>query len=243
MDEVKRKVYLDLFASPLTLLPTVIGATALLGSWAIGGVSALTFGGIGAVLMGVGIFASRLIFGLDKLTERAYQYTQEHEQKSQLRSLQQLHRRLENDRDPRTERLLRQLWALYKDLKDAVETGKIKVAAHEVLDGVNQMFHVCVDHLDRSFELWKTSQKMVGASRDRVLEQREALIEEVAQSCDYLEQTIDSLHFETTQKNKSNLAQMRQELNETIRVAKKAEERTNTFMTEEAKTYDASEFE
>lgn len=242
MDEVKRKVYLDLFASPLTLLPAVVGTTALLGSWAIGGVSVLTFGGIAAVLTGAGIFASRLIFGLDKLTERAYQYTQEHEQKSQLRSLQQLHRRLENDRDPRTERLLRQLWTLYKDIKEAVDQGKIKVAAREVLDGVNQMFHVCVDHLDRSFELWKTSQKMMGESRDRVLQQRETLIEEVLNSCDYLEQTIDNLHFETTQKSKTNLAQMRAELDETIRVAKKAEERTNT-LTEEVKTYDASEFE
>ena len=91
MDEVKRKVYLDLFASPMTLLPFVGGATALLGSWAIGGVSLLTFGGIAGMVIGAGVFASRLIFGLDKLTERAYQYSQDQQQQMQLKSLQQLH--------------------------------------------------------------------------------------------------------------------------------------------------------
>ena len=83
---------------------------------------------------------------------------------------------------------------------------------------------------------------MSGKNRDRVLEQREALIEEVAASCDYLEQTIDNLNLAVTEKTQSDLARMRAELDETIRVARKAEERTES-LTENVKSYDTAEFE
>ena len=104
------------------------------------------------------------------------------------------------------------------------------------------MFHVCVDHLDRSFDLWKTAQNMAGEARSRILMQREAVIGEVANSCDYLEKTIDELNMSVTEKNHADLAKMRNELDETIQVARKAEQRTQS-LTDGTKTYDASEFE
>jgi hypothetical protein len=65
MDPVKRKIYLDLFAAPVTLVPLVGGLTALMAAWALGGHGLLTFLGISSVLAGIGMFASRLIFGLE----------------------------------------------------------------------------------------------------------------------------------------------------------------------------------
>ncbi len=242
MDEVKRKVYLDLFASPLTLLPVVGGATALLASWALGGVPVMTFGGVAAMVTGASLFVSRLIFGLDKLTENAYQYAQEQQQRSQLESLQQLHQRLEGDSDPRTGHLLRQLWTLYKQLKSDVDEGKIKVGAAEVLDRVNEMFHVCVDHLDRSYGLHMTANKMSGEARDRIRGQREELIAEVSQACDYLEQTINELNLVVTKKKSADLNRMREELDETIRVARLAEEKTDALV-DGSKPYETTDFE
>ncbi len=160
MDDVKRKVLLDLFASPLTLLPVVAGATALIASWAFGGVPILTLGGIAGVLGGLGTFASRMIFGLETLTNQAYEYVLEKQQSTRLAALQQLEARLRKDQDPRTEQLLIQLLSLYHHLKQDIDSGKITVSAHEVLDGVDNMFQVCVDHLDRSFQLWQTASKM-----------------------------------------------------------------------------------
>jgi hypothetical protein len=243
MDDVKRKVLLDLFASPLTLLPVVAGATALLASWAIGGGQPmLTFGGVAGMLTGIGVFASRMIFGLDKLTNQAYEYVLEQQQAGQLASLEKLKKRLELDRDPRTERLLAQLRTLYNSIKSDVKDGKITVVAHDVLDGVDNMFNVCVEYLDRSFDLWQTAQKMKGTAKEGVLAQREELINEVTQSCQYLEDTIDQLNSVSTQRSKSDLAKMRRELDETIRVARRAEERTRE-LEHEKKDYDISEFE
>ena len=242
MDDVKKKVLLDLFASPVTLLPVVAGATALLASWAFGGVAMLTLGGIVGVLGGVGMFATRIIFGLDKLTNRAYEYVVEKQQEDQRKALEELFNKLEGDNDPRTERLLGQLWQLYSELKKDIDEGKVSMAAHDVLDGVDDIFKVCVDYLDRSHRMLTTAKRMKGTARDEVLMQREKLIEEVANSCMHLEDTIGKLNTVSTTRQTSELSQMRAELDETIRVAKRAEERTGTLGQEE-RPYDVSEFE
>ena len=71
---MKRKILLDIFASPGTVLPIAGGITALLASWAVGGQSALNFAGVVGILGGFGIFASRLILGLEKITRDAYDH-------------------------------------------------------------------------------------------------------------------------------------------------------------------------
>ena len=76
MDDVRRKVLLDIFAAPGVLLPLAGGLTALIASWAVGGNPALNFGGIAGILGGVGIMASRLILKLDRITQEAYDYFQ-----------------------------------------------------------------------------------------------------------------------------------------------------------------------
>ena len=242
MDDVKRKVYLDLFASPETLLPIVGGLTALLASWAMGGNAWLTFGGLAGVLGGVGMFASRVIFGLEKLTNRAYQYVVQQQQTRQVESLQALHKKLQKDQDQRTHRLLQQLWELYKGLQKDIRAGKISLAAHDVLDSVDRMFHVCVDYLDRSYELWRTAQRLEGNSRRQLLEQREELVAEVAQATEYLSTKVQQLNEVTNQRNKSELAQLRAELDESIRVARLAEERTAELGNTD-RGYSVSEFE
>ena len=242
MDPVKRKVLLDLFASPLTLLPVVGGATALLASWAFGGSPPLTFGGIAGMLGGIGMFASRIIFGLESLTNQAYEYVLQDQQDRQQAALQQLYSKLAEDRDPRTERLLAQLQSLYDQLKRDIDDGTITTVAHHVLDGVDNLFQVCVEYLDRSVHLWHTAERMKGQARDHVLQQREDLVLEVAKSCEHLEHTINQLHESATVRNKSNLAALRAELDETLRVARRAEERKGELGDGE-KLYDPREFE
>lgn len=241
MEEVRRKVLLDLFASPVTLLPVVGGLTALMISWAMGGVGLLTFGGIAGVLGGIGMFASRMVFGLDKLTQRAYDYTVEKQQKHQMAMLMELDRKLQSDRDHRTHNLLRQLWHIYQGLQKDIKAGKISVAAHPVLESVDEMFTVCTRHLEESYDLWERAERVGGAARQNTLAQREELIREVAESVMHLEETLSKLQTVATNKNKSELAKLRAQLEENIEVAKRAEERAGNLV--DAKNYDPSEFE
>ncbi|MEM8678679.1 MAG: hypothetical protein AAGF97_04895 [Planctomycetota bacterium] len=241
MDEVRRKIYLDLFASPWTLLPLVGGLTALLGSWAVGGNTELTFAGIAGVMAGAGIFASRIIFGLEQLTERAYSYVIERQQRQQLKALNSLKRKLQRDEDPRTEKLLTLLWQMYKTLEQDIKEGKIGTAAHEVLEGVDRLFTVCVDHLERSYDLWRKSKRMRGDGRDSALRRRETLISEVEESAGFLAKKIDQLEIIADDAHQSELARLRAELDESIRVAREVENR-KTELTEN-ESYDPSEFE
>ena len=121
-DAVRRKVWLDIFAAPTTLFPVVGGLTALMASWAIGGNSTLNIAGIAGVLGGIGILASRLILGLDKLTQDAYDYFVDRQRAEQEHSLEELDDKLVKDRDSRTQNCLRELRHLYSRLKTKVDS-------------------------------------------------------------------------------------------------------------------------
>ena len=228
MDDVKRKIYLDLFASPWTLLPVVSGVTALLVSWAVGG-STLAFAGLAGVLAGAGIFASRLVFGLEKITDNAYQFILAKQQARQQEELQRLHQQLEQDQDPRTQRLLTLLQRAYERLDADVRAGRVTVAAQGVLQSVEQMFQVCVNHLHRSYELWEDAHREQGGRRDRLLRQREELVTEVEQSVDFLDASLEQLRVKNTRQGRSELARLRDELDESIRIARQAEERMESI--------------
>lgn len=75
-EDIRKKVFLDVFVSKATLLPVVAGGTVGLLSIAADA-PMLALGGFAAVMVGVGICATKLIFGLEKVTENAFSYLQE----------------------------------------------------------------------------------------------------------------------------------------------------------------------
>jgi hypothetical protein len=225
MDEIKRKVYLDLFAAPSTLLPLVGGATALIGSWAIGGQELMTFAGIAGILSGIGIFATRIIFGLEKITKDAFEYSRLKEHEKLKATLQDLYDRLVADDDPRTEKLLVRLCNVYNKINMDTSQRRIPSSAGDVVDSIHQMFHVCVDYLNHSHQLWEQSTKMHGESLKVLKDQRQELIEEVEKSVTFLENTIGQLNVLPSTRTRQSLSQMRAELDESIRVARATEER------------------
>lgn len=229
MDEVKRKIYLDLFAAPVTLLPIAGGLTALLASWALGGQALLTFGGMAGVLTGLGTFATRLIFGLEELVDRAYQYSLQKQQVLKDRELQELQSALEQDQDPRTRALLQQLTRTYRRLEADTRAGRIKSAAQGAVQSVEQMFRVCVEYLRRSYELWEEAQRRDGPGRKRLLQQRAELVTEVEGAAEFLESKLEQLQSTNSRKGRSELDRLRAELDESIRIARQAEERVEAI--------------
>ena len=226
MDEVKRKVYLDLFASPLTLIPLAVGLTSLMASWATGGNLTLTLAGIVGVLGSVGITISRMILGLEGITDRAVNYRLEKQQKEREAALDQLFQKLQKDRDPRTETCLQQLRLLYGSLQTAAEKGNITTSAYEILDGVGNIFNQCVKQLEHSHALWETAQRMHGPASDSLLGQRDDVVREVCQTVEEVSKKVDGYLLTETRRNQSDLAKLRRELDESIEAARRAEQRT-----------------
>ncbi len=226
MDEVKRKVYLDLFASPLTLIPLAGGLTSLMAAWATGGNPTLTLAGIVGVLGSLGITISRMILGLEGITERAVNYRLEKQQKERESALDRLFQKLQQDRDPRTETCLQELRLLVGSLQTAAEKGNITTSAYEILDGVGNIFNQCVKQLEHSHALWETARRMHGPAGDSLLGQRDDVVREVCQTVEEVSKKVDRYLLTETQRNRSDLAKLRRELDESIEAARRAEQRT-----------------
>ena len=224
-DAVRRKVLLDIFAAPSTLLPIAGGLTVLMASWASGGSVTLNFAGIAGVLGGFGILASRLILGLDKLTQDAYDFIVDRQRSDQEAALERLDDQLVKDRDSRTQNCLRELRHLYSRLKTKVDSGRITPGAYDVIEGIDNMFRACVKQLGHSLELWETAKTMRGPARETILQQRNELVEEICATVVHLGNTVEQFHLVTTQKNRDDLARLRSELDESLEIARRVEER------------------
>ncbi|MBP88982.1 MAG: hypothetical protein CMJ64_20090 [Planctomycetaceae bacterium] len=234
MDQVKKKVLLDLFASPMTVLPIAGGLSAWMLSWAIDGSMLLNLGGLVGVLGGCGLLATRLIIGLDKITERAYEYLHEQEREDQEEKLDRLRSRLCRDNDPRTQTYLRTLRDLYDGLQEDVASGKLTRRAGIVLGQVDKLFQAAVKHFEHSYHLWKTEKHLSGAARQNLNDEREQVIQEVKETVEHLGRTIEQFHSFRVKENEAELAKLREELDETMQVARRAEERVAALDDERA---------
>jgi len=241
MDKVKRKVLLDLFGSPGTVLPIVAGMSAWMLSWAVDGNTLLNLGGLVGVLGGAGFLATRLIFGLERITENAFQYLNDQKRETQQQALDSLELRLRGDEDPRTQTYLRQLRELYTTFQDDLRNGRVAGAASTVLEQVEKLFQAAVKHLEHSYHLWITAGRMSGDARHALLDERERVVQEVQDTVEHLSKTIEQFHSFRVKASEAELAKLREELDETMQVARRAEARLESLGKEN--TYDLREFE
>jgi hypothetical protein len=242
LDEVKRKVFVDLFASPGSVVPVVVGLTSLMYSWAVGGDPMANAVGIVGVLGGLGYFASRLTLGLETITRRAYESILQQHRDEQNRALDELERRLTADDDPRTEMSLRQLRSLYDTFQQSCQGGKLNATHHQLVTQVEDIFHASVRQLKRSLQLHHLGGTLTGRARDQLIDERERVIREVLETRDHLSSAIEQFQTFALRRNNSELGRLREELDETLRVAKRTEERIAKIGRED-KPYDESEFE
>ena len=210
-------------------------------SWAIDGNAMLNLGGLVGVLGGCGFLATRLIFGLERITENAFQYLNDQKRQVQEQALDSLAVRLRGDEDPRTQTYLRQLRELYANFQEDIRTGKVAGAARTVQEQVEKLFQAAVKHLEHSYHLWITAGRLSGDARLTLLDERERVVQEVQDTVEHLSRTIEQFHSFRVKESEVELARLREELDETMQVARRAEERLESLGKQN--TYDLREFE
>ena len=223
--DVRRKVLLDLFASPSTLIPIVGGASTLILSWALGGGAAWNIVGMAGILAGLGWFGTRIILGLEKITADAYEYLRSQQIRKQQENLDQLDRKLRKDRDPRTQESLCELRTVYVRFVEDVKSGKISSAAGDVVEIVDEMFVNAVAQLERSYQLWRDAKETNGGAQKRMLTERDEVVNEVLETVRHLENTIQQFRSVGAKRKGKQLGRLREELDEALRVARRTEER------------------
>ncbi len=240
-DEIRSRVLRNIFAAPTSLVPMAAGASALMSSWVVGGNVYLAAAGIAGLAGGVGLMAYRWAFGVEHLTERAFDAIAAEQRRDRKASLDRLERQLRGDRDPRTQTYLRRLRKLYNDFQDDLNDGKVSRSARTVLLDVDNLFRAAVQRLEDSYDLWDTAMQMSGDGKLAMMESRNRVIDEVHESVDHLSKIIEQFHSFRLKEDEGELSKLRRELDQTMQAARRAEERVEAI----GKTinYNHSEFE
>lgn len=228
----KKKVLLDLVNSTWVLLPVALGASLLLGAWAVeGATNLLGFLGVSSLLAGVGVLATRWVTGHDKIARKVFEEMQTQAVQQEEQVLEDLHGRLEQDNDPRTGESLRMLRDLSRRIKAMKESGAGHRPPVEIATKVEKLVQSCIMSLERSLTLWETAQGMMtDEARQSVLKRREQILEEVKISIDYLARTLDGVQaLGLDQRQDRKLASIRRELDESLDVARRVEERLQSL--------------
>ncbi len=230
----RKKVLLDLLSSPWTVLPTALLWSLFLAAWAVGqGAVLLSFLGLGGLLAGLGAMATRWILRGDEISRDAFKELQAEAFRKQAEALDDLDRRLQRDDDPRTETTLRELREIYEEFKkDASWAEGLKTrVSFEIASKVERLFEECVNSLRRSLELWEVAEKMrTETLRKEMLESRSSLLGEISRSLEQMQKTVDSVHALRLEKSDTTRhAQIREELDASLEVARRVEERMRSL--------------
>ena len=224
MDPVKRKVISDIFLARSVVLPIVGGISAALLSFAAGGSNYMNAAAVVGILGGLGWMATRFIFKIEQITEEALRVQLNKQIEHEKKQLDILLRELTGDGDPRTQDYLTLLRSLRDDFWAASDRPGVQQRSAQLRGQIGQVFDAAVSHLRESLRMIRLAQKLTGDARRKVLMDREELLVEVNQTIDQMRLAIKEFREITKDTGQSNLTTLREELEASIRVAKRTEE-------------------
>jgi hypothetical protein len=233
---IRKRVLLALASNPLVMGPTLLGFTSMVASWAFNlkPTALFLFGGIAGILIGGGSFISKLLLSGKSTAQRVMEdLDREHHElrKHELDDLEQI--LIQSDKDPRPEEALRDLRALVRTF-EGLEKENSSAQWSVMMDvrlQVESLFTHCVQLIEKTHQLWLTSQQFsTQAAKQPVMDQREEIIGEVQCCVRQLSHSLVALqkmgHVKTSTEE---LHQMRQELDTSLQVARKVEDRMQNW--------------
>jgi hypothetical protein len=226
VEELRKRILREIFVAPSVVLPIVGGASAWLLSWAGGGGSdMLNLVGLAGVLGGIGWFATRFIFQLDDISQKAMQDLAQEALQKEENHLNELQKRLATDKDPRTEQYLILLRENRADLEKLAQTPGIQIRSLEILKQARQLFWAATEQLDQSLKMYQLAEKLSGAQKQGVLAQREHCLSEARESAEHLRDAISAFRQFADKNLQRDMDSLQLELAESIQAAKRSEER------------------
>jgi paraquat-inducible protein B len=215
----------EIFLAPSVVMPIVAGASAWILSWAAGGVGMLNLVGLVGFLGGIGWMATRAIFLTDKITESTLRELKQKQKDEENRELDNLQRKLRKDGDHRTQDYLLLLRSLKDDFEEVTGQPGVEKRSAEVVQQVRQLFAAAIVQLERTYKYWQLSERLIGDERDQIIDQREKLIDEIKATVDHLKNVTKQYSELMTREQQVDLSQLRDELDTSLRIAKRTEER------------------
>jgi len=234
--QVRKKIFLRLLGHPLVIAPSVLGATAFTAVWALSLPSGLgLFAGLAGILGSAGVYLTRLILDNGRTARAVLDEEELGEQQAAQASLDDLDRRLvEADDDPRPETALRDLRALVRAVDDFANRtdGLNAPGVIDVRSRVQQIFDSSIRSLEQTLQLGDTAKKLAMAeARKPLLAQREKIIKDIQACARQLGGTLAALQtLDTGAQSSRELTRLRGELDQSLQIASRVEERLNSFL-------------
>jgi len=219
------------------VLPVVAGASAWLMSWAGDGVMALNVIGLVGVLGGLGWLATRVIFLADDVAAKILREDAQKIIQAEETVLDDLQNRLRVDRDFPTNDYLTLLRTCRSEFEEFAKKPGIAIQSQEIVKQVRQLFWSAIDQLEQSLKMHSLAERLNGDQKLSVLGQREHILTEVRESIDHMQSAVKQYRGLMDKGSKNDLTSLREELDASLRVAKRTEERMREL--EGTTNYDA----
>jgi hypothetical protein len=203
----------------------VAGASAWLISWAADGVNGLTLAGLVGVVGGIGWAATRAIFQTESLTAQSMQQMLLEQVQAEEEELDRLDRLLSEDNDPRDQEMLRAFRALRAQFHQIAGQPGLMARSHDVLSRIEQLFRASVNNLYECYKLWRQSQGLRPAERNHLMNEREKLLHDIHQSVAQVQHALTEYRDLSKRAVGTDMSQLREELETSLQVAKRTEER------------------
>ena len=223
MDELRKRILLDLFASPMTVIPTTIGASVLFVSGFFGGNTA--FYGILGLLAGCGSLLTNFVFNLDKITKKASNKWLEGLQHIKEHELDALDAKLAQTSDPKDEQMLRNLRAVYNKFCDDLKNKNNDAIPVDMLGTIDELFQSCIHKLGQSLDMWEMANTLTGKIRINTENNRDLVLEDVERSILDLSETINEVWALRHRSESVGLDRLRERMKTQLQIAKTTEER------------------
>lgn len=225
MDSLRSRILNELFVAPSVVLPIVGGATAWLLSWGFGPSDWLNAAGLIGVLGGIGWFATRMIFQMDSIAEKAMRDQIADRIRQEEQRLDGLAQRLSADRDRHASDSLSLLRINRTELESLAQTPGLQLRTMEIVRQARQLFWVAIEQLEQSCKLNAMAQKLTGPAKTKLLEQRQRLLQDARESAEHMQAAVDSFRNLADQQQERDIDRLQQELNLSIQAAQRSEER------------------
>lgn len=218
MKELRKRILLELFVTPMTIIPLALGATAFMLSFVFGGV--MTFLSFISTLIGFGAMLTNFVFNMKGVSERAMQQWRKSEKKKQDATLDALELKLKRTTDTTDDEThLANLRELYRQFCEDVEQHRISEhTPPDMLDQIDQMFRACVHSLEESYEIYRMTQKMKGDLKKGMSKQRKDMIDNVGKSVSEMANAINEVRSLKLKANNKELDQIRKNLHRSLSV-------------------------
>jgi len=234
MNEIRKKILLDLFVTPTTIGTGSLGVSLLLISWAIGASAIWPFLGFLSILIGIGAVITNIMFNLESISRKAVEALKEQAEQTQDAQLDELDALLCKDRDPRDQGFLRDMRAIYDELKGDIEQGKLSsYVTPETLVQLEELFQACVKSLRYSYDLWETSKSAKGRPKDKILQEREQVLQEIGKSVERFTENVTSIRSLSHKTKNGDLSQLREQLDRSLEIARRTEMQMRDVSVEE----------